>query len=145
MATARNKKGKKTQQHCGDVCAIDPIGFPLTDLITIELKRGYSRHTITDLLDKPKKAAKQVYEKWIEQAEKAARGAGTPCWLLVVKRDHREPIVFMKDRSWFPSIVSFELGNFILGGTTLETFFTLVNPDRIRSLNERSSRLGMRT
>lgn len=139
MATLRNKKGKTTKQHCGDICAIDPIGFPLTDLITIELKRGYSRHTIADLLDKPKKAAKQVYEKWIEQAQKAAEGAGTPYWLLVVKRDHREPIVFMADRGldgfWFPYMVTFEReGDFPLLGTTLETFFKEITPEDVRQL-----------
>lgn len=147
MATARNKKGKTTQQHCGDVCAIDPVGFPLTDLITIELKRGYSRHTIADLLDKPKNAAKQVYEKWIDQAYKASERSGTPYWLLVVKRDLREPIVFMTEELWsflflagdssiHPILdMSDPSGGFNLVAFTLESFFHGVDPKSLLPQN----------
>lgn len=157
MATLRNKKGKKTKQHCGDVCSIDPIGFPLTDFLTIELKRGYSRHTIADLLDKPSGAAKQLYEKWFEQAEKAAESAGTPYWILVVKRDHREPVVFIDNEFFFAmpaaaddvrvtrtveeGILSLHLwwkGKEV-SGKTLRDFFSLVTPQEVQWASERAN------
>ena len=92
-ATVRGKKGDK---HCGDICAIDPIGQPLIDCVTIEVKRGYNSCSIQDLFDKPKNGAKQQYEKWFEQAMAAAELAGTPYWWLIVKRDRREPLVIME-------------------------------------------------
>lgn len=88
-AKVRGRKSKQTHGQHGDICAIDPIGQPLIDLLTIELKRGYSKHTIADLLDKPEGAAKQVYEKWIEQAKESHKHAKSNSWLLIVKRDRR--------------------------------------------------------
>src|SRR3954464_11883516 len=60
-ATSRTKKGKKTKNSYGDICAVDPIGQPLLDLITFEVKRGYNKDSFTDLLDKPKSS---IYMKW---------------------------------------------------------------------------------
>ena len=40
------------------------------DLVTFELKKGYNKDTIADLLDKPSGAAQQQFDKWIEKAEK---------------------------------------------------------------------------
>lgn len=94
-ATNRGKKGKRTKGQYGDIAAIDPIGQPLLDLLTIEVKRGYNKYTITDLLDRPEKAAKQKYETWIEKAIHDHELAGSMSWLLIVKRDRREPMVIL--------------------------------------------------
>ena len=56
-ATIRHRKNKKTAGSYGDITALDPIGKQFLDAITIEAKRGYSRHTIHDLLDKSDQAA----------------------------------------------------------------------------------------
>ncbi len=92
-ATTRAKQGRKTKNSCGDVCAIDPVGQPLLDLITVEIKRGYSSSSIQDLLDKGPRAAKQTYEKWIEKAILDSRQASSFSWMLIVKRDKRESLV----------------------------------------------------
>ena len=64
-ATQRTKRGSTTKNHYGDITATDPIGQPLLDVVTLELKRGYSSCSIADLLDKPNKSAPTWYEKWI--------------------------------------------------------------------------------
>ena len=94
-AKVRGRKNKKTAGQHGDIAAIDPIGKPFIDLLTLELKRGYNKSTIADLLDKPAKAAKQVYEKWFEQAKESAEQAKSVSWALIVKHNQREPIIFM--------------------------------------------------
>ena len=94
-ATQRAKSGKQTKGHYGDVCASDPIGQPLLDMVTIELKRGYNHCTLHDLLDKPEGAVQQTYEKWIKQAQEESCLAGTKGWLIIHKRDRREPVVLM--------------------------------------------------
>lgn len=94
MAKTRSKSGKGTFGQYGDVQATDPVGQPLLDAFTIELKRGYNRFTIQDLLDKSGKAQQQ-YEKFFEQVMQDAENAGTDNWLLIVKRDRRDALVFM--------------------------------------------------
>lgn len=95
-ATTRGKKGLKTKAHNGDILAVDEVGKPLTDYFSIELKRGYSKNSIQDLLDAPiKKPITQEYEKWIEQAKRSAENAGSVTWMIVVRRDRREPLVMM--------------------------------------------------
>lgn len=89
-ATVRHGKGKRTANQCGDVCAVDPVGAPFLKVFTVEIKRGYNRATLIDLIDKRDGAAKQEWEKWIEQARRSAEQAGTPHWLIVARRDGRQ-------------------------------------------------------
>ena len=56
-ATVRAKVGRTTAGQYGDVAAIDFDGLPLLELMTMELKRGYSKNTIQDLVDN-----KETYE-----------------------------------------------------------------------------------
>lgn len=89
-ATTRMKKGKSTFGQQGDIAAVDPIGLPLVQLVTIEAKKGYNRETAHNLLDQD---GPSVWKKFIEQAKAAARCARTPFWMLVHKRDRRETVV----------------------------------------------------
>lgn len=93
-ATVRAKVGRTTAGQYGDVAAIDFDGLPLLELMTMELKRGYSKNTIQDLVDKKDSAAVQVWEKWIHQTITSATLAGSKSWLMVVRRDRRDTIVF---------------------------------------------------
>jgi len=94
-ATMRSKKNQNTFGQYGDVQATDPIGQPLIDLCTIELKRGYSQDTFANLLEDSTthNAVPCMYAKFIAQAKGDSRKAFTPWWLLIVKRDRRKPIV----------------------------------------------------
>ena len=94
-ATVRAKAGKSTSGQHGDVAAIHPDGIALIDLITFELKRGYSKSTIHDVFDKSESAAQQTWEKWYEQASTSARLAGSLSWLIVHKRDRRDTMAYM--------------------------------------------------
>ena len=94
-ATTRGKKGKQTTGQHGDVAATDPIGKPLIDLITIEIKRGYSKSSIQDLIDRSDKSAQQEYEKWIDKAITSSEAAGSDFWMIITRRDQRKAIVLM--------------------------------------------------
>ncbi len=99
-ATVRGRKGKRTTNHCGDICSTDASSQPLIQTVIFELKRGYSRSTIAELLDCPLGSKQQVYEEWFEQAETSRKNAGVLAWALVHKRDRREPIIFFQAHLW---------------------------------------------
>lgn len=92
-ATTRRKKGKTTRGHAGDICATDEVGAPLLKFLCFELKRGYNRHTLHDLIDKPAGAAEQEIEKWVVQARAARTLSGAKYWVVVTQRDRREPLL----------------------------------------------------
>ena len=91
-ATTRRKKDLETCNQIGDICAVDPIGIPFLKAFTVECKRGYSKCTLQDILDKPKRGKKQQWEKWIEKLVKEAEQAKSLSWLLVIQRDRREAL-----------------------------------------------------
>lgn len=99
-ATVRGRKGCATRNQHGDICAVDPVGQPLIDLVTFELKRGYNRCTVADILDKPDHAKPQVWEDWIDKASRTADAAGTGRWMIIAKRDAREIVVWMEEDTW---------------------------------------------
>lgn len=96
-ATQRSKSRKKTYGQYGDVQAIDPIGEPLTKVCTIEIKRGYSKYTFADLLEKSQnpKVKTCLMQQFVEQAEKSCEDASTYAWIIISKRNGRTPIVLM--------------------------------------------------
>jgi len=94
-AKSRMKAGKETFGQYGDVQASDPIGQPLIDLCTIELKRGYNRTSIMDMLDAKDHAAQQQWDAWIEKLLVDHVAAGTQFWMLIWRRDRRAPLLFL--------------------------------------------------
>lgn len=94
-ATSRAKRGRKTANSYGDICALDPSGLPFLKFATVELKRGYNSHTLHDLMDRPKGAALQKWEQWIIQAEKDSKLAGSLGWMIINQRDRRDALVVM--------------------------------------------------
>lgn len=93
-ATVRAKVGKNTNYMAGDICAIDPIGAPLIESTVIELKRGYSKWCVLDLIDgkDPKKA---TLGQFLTQVEEECKQAKVKNFLLICKRDGRCPIVVL--------------------------------------------------
>ena len=94
-AKVRSKKNQSTFGQYGDIQATNPIGQPLLDLCTIELKRGYSKDSFADILDKPDNAKKQTYEKFIDQAIQDSINAKVPYWMLIVARNRKKSLVFI--------------------------------------------------
>ena len=92
MATTRRKQGKAIKTHIGDLVAVDPIGAPLIESTIIELKRGYKNWCLLDVLDsnKPKTT---VFNKFLEQVKLECQAANLTMFLLICRRDRREPIV----------------------------------------------------
>ncbi len=97
-ATVRARRGKQTANQHGDVAAVDPIGSPLTDLLMIEIKRGYSADTVQDVLDRREGSKPGTLAGWFEKAEADSKVAERFGWLLISKRDRREPIAWMPFR-----------------------------------------------
>jgi hypothetical protein len=156
-ATRRSRAGKSTKNLCGDICATDPIGQPLLDLCVIEAKKGYNKYTIADLLDKPLSgAAPQEYEKWIIQAQRSAEQSGSWQWLLIVKRDKREPLVFapavvfellgnVDESAWTALSIDFPQEGIIgttIVGIHLDHFLTNVEPEEVIRLAKKKKRLS---
>ena len=98
-AKVRGRKGKTTSGHHGDITFADQRGVPLIQFTTLEIKRGYSKSTFSDILDESmgKNKKRPLYYTWIEQAEESRKHAGTPFWWLIVKRDRREPVIFFPE------------------------------------------------
>lgn len=96
-ATIRSRKNKKTSNQYGDITAIDSIGQPLLDLCIVEAKRGYKDSNIACMVDRPRNIKQQTFEAWIEQSVQAMENADSFAWLLIVKRDRRETMVYMPD------------------------------------------------
>ena len=99
-AKTRSKVGQSTFGQYGDIQATDPIGQPLIDMFTFELKIGYKNSSVADVLDKGPKGAKQNWEKWIEQVRGDHKNAGSLYWALITKRDRREPVIFIHRRAY---------------------------------------------
>lgn len=145
-ATTRARAGKKANLHCGDIGAIDPIGEPLLRVISWELKRGYGKATIHDLLDKPAKATEQIYEAWFAKAERDRQRSGALYWALVHKRDRHEPLIWLpmelmnalmtNDAMTEDRVVHgcFSLGKLDVCCTHLQTFLNGVSPSDILAI-----------
>lgn len=139
-ATQRAKQNQNTFGQYGDVQATDPIGQPLIDLCTIELKRGYSKSTFADLIEDSQTANAKpcMYAKFIEQAKGDSQKAGTPWWLLIVKRDRRKPIVIFPrklfDMHWngLDKTTLFRKGKFNIRIALLDDFLEYADPEDIK-------------
>lgn len=92
-ATQRFKKGKTTYGSYGDVAAVDPKGKWLLKAFTIELKRGYPKAIPGDLLDS--NGSKNLWAQWLLQARRSAEQARSKGWMLIAKRNHRVPMVYL--------------------------------------------------
>jgi hypothetical protein len=90
-ATQRAKKGMRTLNSAGDLCAQCADGQKLLDLITFELKRGYPKVSIADVFEKKSGG----FYDFIAQAEKSASLAGTPAFAVLHKRDRRDAVIYL--------------------------------------------------
>jgi len=94
-AKTRSKTKQATFGQYGDVQATDPLGQPLIDLCSIELKRGYSKNTFADVIDKLDGAKEQLFESFIMQASSDCSLSVSYSWMLIIKRDRRKPLIFI--------------------------------------------------
>lgn len=142
-ATIRQRKGKATAGAYGDIAATDERGVPFLRFMVLELKRGYNRCVLHDLLDKPANASLQGYEKWIEQAKASQTQAGSRFWAIIHKRDRREPLIVVSYEMWNvlewkmeipPNKTFFHAGELDLVALPLASFLDWVSPSVIQKL-----------
>lgn len=96
MATTRAKKNKNTYGQHGDIAAVDPIGAPLLDLCSIELKKGYNHIRMDDFLLEVS-GSRTAFMEFILQADEAKEQSGSFSWMIIHKQDRRETIAYMPD------------------------------------------------
>ena len=91
-ATMRKKGGKSTANSVGDIMALDPIGQPLLDTFTIEVKRGYSDELVLiDLIDKPNKKNNKIILWWDKLLLECRENSTRP--MLIFRRDRAQACV----------------------------------------------------
>ena len=140
MATARAKTGGGAFGQHGDIQAVDPIGQPLLDTITWELKRGYPACSVQRILEKNSEK-RALLEDFFLQAKMQASSASTPYWALVTKRDRRDPLIWIPKNLFVVMYVMKERPDEYIKLTTkfnivfgfkLQYFFDITNPDLFR-------------
>lgn len=94
-ATQRSNQNQTTAGQYGDICAADPIGKSLTDLMIIEIKRGYNNQTMHAQVDKMGYHAETQWDKWISNLLEMSDSSGVPYWCVIHKRDQRETMIWM--------------------------------------------------
>jgi hypothetical protein len=107
-ATVRSRVGKATRGQYGDVCATDGRGIALTKVCVISLKRGYQGATIGDFLEHTNPLVEPQYAKWLREVERDRKAAGVPGWLLIVRRNNREALIFCNEEL----LNAFEFNNY---------------------------------
>lgn len=117
-ATQRAKSGLGTFGAHGDLAFTDPIGAPLLEFFTIELKRGYKEKggNPSDLVDCKPSDTQQLFEGFIFQAMDAAKAANSLTWLLIHRRDHHIAMVYFPTwvLDWVPDeFLPLKFGNIV--------------------------------
>jgi len=149
-ATVRSRKQKQTANQFGDVGLTDISGAPLLRLLVFSLKRGYSRSTSHDILDRLRHQRQPEWGQWFNEIAATATAARIPYWAVIARRDQREAVVFFPSTLMVilrkvgafaeyprPSLVlEAECGGtvFRVTGMQLETFFSGVKPEHLRKV-----------
>ena len=137
-ATQRHKSGQRTRGQYGDVCATDPIGVPLIDLITFSLKRGCSKHSLQDLLD-CKQRLNDGWEQWLDEVHEVWQQSGSLSWMIVVRRDRREaifvaPLVVFQMIDGSPAIKVYRSENSKHIGAHRLSYLFSAGPERLKDI-----------
>jgi len=137
-AKTRSKKGKRTHGQHGDICSTHPDSEILTRFFVIELKRGYQKWSMLDLVDKKPHAARQVLEKFVEQVKSDQKNSAVPFWSIIARRDQRDPVIIfdsefvdvfnMLDRLSYIRIKTPELSAYLFN---LGEFFRIIKSSEI--------------
>jgi len=94
-ATTRKKASQRTFMQHGDVGVVDPIGKPLLDFVTIELKNGYPKTNIFQMLDAPNKRVRQQWAQWRHKAIRDMKANESKYWMIIHQRTCRAALVYL--------------------------------------------------
>lgn len=93
-ATVRHRKGVKTKGQHGDIMATDPIGAKLLQVLTLEVKRGYAKTSIQDLVDTDRNTVGcPIFTQWINKAIHSHAASGSFSWALIVRRQTKVSMI----------------------------------------------------
>lgn len=138
-ATQRAKKGKSTKNQEGDIQAMDPIGQPLIDKVSIELKCGYPDFGIDQIVQSRKQ--KPLVLDFIKQCKRESEPTNRDFW-LIVKQDFKKEIVIYNRRFHsfllsvnirFKNYLCFCINNEHYFCTGLDDFLSLIDPESIKT------------
>ena len=144
-ATVRTKVGKTTFGQYGDIAIADPLGQPLLDLVTIELKTGYPGQSPFDMVDRVGKQNPK-YKQFFEQCMRERKEAKVPYWMLIGRRKQKDIMIYLPHALYrqfnhldeaFPSVrlsVTVLLRQRKIFGCPLSEFFNLVEPNEINRM-----------
>lgn len=92
-ATNRAKTGRETAGAYGDITNTDAVGAPLLSLFCFELKRGYGKWCVLDMIDQRKKkecSKPCLFVQFWRQARASSEQAKARYPILIFKRDQRQ-------------------------------------------------------
>lgn len=98
-------RGQDTVYAHGDITATHPDGYPLLDVITFELKNGYDKDGVGEILEfnyGGRKNAPKWAEFWVQSGE-AASESQSFSHMLITKRTRRSIM------AWMPRNLAFAL------------------------------------
>ena len=87
--TQRKKRGVSTHGQAGDVAATDPLGAPFLEKYHVEIKKGYNRCSVQDLIDQPSGG---LVQGWLDKADEESGGKSV---LIIWRRDRRKTIALV--------------------------------------------------
>lgn len=70
----------------GDVVAIEASGFPLTDILVIEAKKGYGNWSPFDIVD----GASRIFDSFCAQVLRDKKASKRPFCFLIFQRNRRQ-------------------------------------------------------
>jgi len=144
-ATVRTKVGKRTAGQYGDIAIADPLGQPLIELATIELKTGYPGQSPFDMIDRVG-TQNPKYKQFFEQCMRERKEARTPYWMLIARRKQKDIMIYLPHALYrqfnyldeaFPSVrfsakvLSRQRKIF---GCPLSEFFALASPMEVKRI-----------
>jgi hypothetical protein len=150
-ATVRHRKGKKTAGHCGDICLTSDRMKAFFKLFTVEVKIGYPKITPLQLLDRPSSGLRgnEQFAKFLIQAKRAAKRAGTLHWMFIHRRSGRSIMLYLPTMAvselrrlgveFYSPYARFNIkfaseNQTAFTAMPLETFFEAVDRDDIKNL-----------
>jgi hypothetical protein len=96
--TIRKKKGVATRGQEGDLQANSEQGREFLSIFTLEIKTGYGKWCLLDVIDSPRQGQQQ-FDKFLSQVDEASKTTKTEP-LLIFRRTGRKSVVCMSNLCW---------------------------------------------
>ena len=146
-ASVRAEKGKKTSYHYGDITCVPGVdGETFLDLFMVELKRGYGKWCILDILDSKQKIP-IIVNFWKDMERKIERIIEVDSTikiepLLVFQRNYRSEVVVLSFFAWNciedcvgkfkGSVLEVKVNSMRIKMIKLKAFFNWISPKIIK-------------